>query len=149
MCSSQHGGPAQRVPDDDGRRSIVLPQVIRSANQILDIRGEVGVLELPLGGAEPREVEPQHGDTKRGQGRRDATGCEDIFRAGEAVSEERIGANTWCWHVQPRGQLMTEAARKGHADRTIVHGGLQSDSLLVSIARRRSYASRRDSSVVR
>src|SRR3954447_16353356 len=32
MCSSQHGGPAQRVPDDDGRRSIVLPQVIRSAN---------------------------------------------------------------------------------------------------------------------
>jgi hypothetical protein len=53
MCCGQHSGPAQRMADDNGRRSIVLPQMIRSADQILDIRRKVGVLELPRGGAEP------------------------------------------------------------------------------------------------
>src|SRR3546814_7267035 len=57
-----------------------------------DVGGEVGVGELPLAGAEPGEVEAQHGKAALRQASGDARGGEDVLVAGEAVGEERIGA---------------------------------------------------------
>src|SRR5262245_33568975 len=63
---SQHRSATQRVTYENCRGPIVRAQVIGGEDEILDIRGEIGVRELPLGGSEPCEIKPQNRNTKRG-----------------------------------------------------------------------------------
>src|SRR5262245_61848787 len=63
---SQHRSTTQRVTDENCWGPIVRAQVIGGEDEILDIRGEIGVLELPLGGSKPCEIKPQNRNTQRG-----------------------------------------------------------------------------------
>ena len=62
----QHGCTTQRVANENGGSPIVCAQMTRGEDQVLDIRQKVRVLELSLGGSEPREVEPQDCYAERG-----------------------------------------------------------------------------------
>ena len=58
----EHRGAAEAVADQDRRRGECLAQMIGGGDQIVDVRGERGVGELAFAGAEPGEIEAQHGD---------------------------------------------------------------------------------------
>jgi hypothetical protein len=66
MRGGQDGSTTQRVANENGGSPIVRAQMTRGEDQVLDIRGKIRVLELSLGGSEPREVEPQDCNTERG-----------------------------------------------------------------------------------
>src|SRR3546814_2194736 len=72
-----------------------------------DVGGEVGVGELPLAGAEPGEVDAQHGKAALRQASGDARGGEDALVAGEAVGEERIGARSPRRSEEPTPELQS------------------------------------------
>ena len=76
-----------------------LAKRVGGGRQIVDIRGESCASEVPLAIAKPREIEPQRGDAFIGQSAGYANGRHALFRAGEAVREERVGLGL------ARGQL--------------------------------------------
>ena len=47
MRRGQHGGTTKGVANQNGGGPIVRAQMIGGKNQVLDVRGEIGVLELP------------------------------------------------------------------------------------------------------
>ncbi len=46
MRSSENGGTAERVPDEQRGSREVLAQVVGSAHEVVNVGGEIGVLEL-------------------------------------------------------------------------------------------------------
>ena len=76
---------------------------------------------------DPRPVKSNSQDRypERDQLGCNVTGRKDVLRAREAMSEQRIAADTRWRQVQARCELVTETAREGHADHTRAHGGLQ------------------------
>src|SRR5215475_1517881 len=99
--------------------------MVGGVDQVLDIRGKIRVLEFSLRGPEPCEIEPQDCNTERGKLRSNVTSCNDVFRTSEAMSEQRVSADTPRRQVQTRCQLITETASEGRADCTRVHHALQ------------------------
>ena len=90
--------------------------MIGGAHQVLDVGGERGVGELALRRAEPGEIEAQDRDAERGQLGGNVAGGDDVLRAREAVREQRIGAHRARRQIEPRGELVAEAAGEGDAD---------------------------------
>ena len=109
---SQHSSATQAVADQDGGGAVVVPEVVRGGHQVGNVGGEVGVGELALAMAQAGEVEAQHGNAVARQTLGDAGGGEDVLRAGEAVGEERIGADGPLRPIEPRGELAAVAAWK-------------------------------------
>jgi hypothetical protein len=68
----QHGGAAEAVADENGRRLVLLTQPVGGAHEILHIGTEIGVGELALARAEPGEVEAQCRDAELAQPAGDA-----------------------------------------------------------------------------
>ena len=68
---------------------IVVPQEVRGLHQILDVRGEVGMGEITLAGAEAGEIETQDGDAVSRKPFGDSAGREYVLRASETMGEER------------------------------------------------------------
>ena len=71
----EHGGPAERVADEQLRRAVWCSRShAAAATQVVDVRAEVGVGELALAGAETGEVEAQDPEALLGQLGGDARG---------------------------------------------------------------------------
>ena len=108
--SRQHGGATKRVADQQLGGTIMVRQVGSGPTEILHVRGEVAVRELAARRAEPREVEPQHGDAPHGQLGREPLRGENVFRAGEAMGEDRVCTHGSGREIEPGGQGVTAAA---------------------------------------
>ena len=102
----EHGGTAEAVADQDRGRAARAPQRVRGGDEVAHVRGERRVGEFALAGAEPGEVEAQHGDAERGQGLGDAPRRVDVLAAGEAVREQRIGARLTHGSIEQRGEVL-------------------------------------------
>jgi hypothetical protein len=113
---SEHGGTTQRVANEDFRGPEVPAQVVGGGDQVLDIRGKIGVLELPLGRPEAREIESQDRDAQRGQLRSYVSSCGDVFRAREAMRKQRMSTNARERQIQTRCQVIAKMTGEGHAD---------------------------------
>ena len=109
---SEHRGAAETVTDQDRRRRQRLPQMIGGSDQIVDIRGESGVGELAFAGAEPGEIETQHGDAVKLQALGDVVRRPVVLAAGEAMREQRDRARRAIGPVEQRGKLLTLGVRK-------------------------------------
>ena len=72
----QHRGAAEAVADQDRRRAVRLAQMIGGGDQVVDVRGKMRVGEFAFAGAEPGEIEAQHGDAVHRQPLGDALGGE-------------------------------------------------------------------------
>ena len=120
----QHRRPAERMPDQYRRRLMVDAQILGGANQILHIRGEVGVGEVALARAQPGEVEAQHRDVPLGEGGGDAGGGENVLGAGEAVREQSISARRIVALLQTPGEALAGGAEEGDFLRAGGHGGV-------------------------
>ena len=107
MGGGQHGRAAEAVADQDLRRHVVIAQEVGGLHQILDIRGEVGVGEIALAGAEAGEIEAQDGDAVARQLFGNSAGRKDILRAGEAMCEQREGARLAFRQFEPPRQGRT------------------------------------------
>ena len=106
VSGGEHRGAAETVPDQNRRRREFLPQVIGGGDQIVDIRRERGIGELAFAGAEPGEIEAQHGDAVQGQPLGDAPRRAIVLAAGEAMGEQRHGADRTVRPVEQRGELV-------------------------------------------
>ena len=100
----EHGGAAEAVADQNGRRADRRPQMIGGGDQIVDIRRKSGVGELAFAGAEPGEIEAQHGDAAQFQALRNQPRRLDVLAAGEAMREQRDGADRPLRPVEQRGK---------------------------------------------
>ena len=69
------------------------PQMIGRGDQIVDIRGECGVGEFALAGAEPGEIEAQHRDAVQLEPLGDMPRRPIALAAGEAMREQRHRAD--------------------------------------------------------
>src|SRR5262249_60225247 len=63
--------------------------------------------EFAFARAEPGEVEAQRGDAERGKPLGDALGGVDVLAAGEAMSEQRVGARLTGGTIEQRGKLLS------------------------------------------
>ena len=79
------------MPDQQLRRLVVLGEIVRGANQVLDVGRKIGVGEIAVAGAEPGEIETQHGDALGRERAADARRGGDILAAGKTVREQRKG----------------------------------------------------------
>ena len=86
--------------------------MIRGGDQIVDVRGERGVGEFALAGAEAGEVETQHGDAVQFQTFRNAARRLVVLAAGKAVREQRHRAHRPLRPVQQRGQRLALGIRE-------------------------------------
>ena len=87
----QNSRTAEAVSDQDGWRFIIAPKKIHRSQEILDIGRKIRVCEIAAAHAEAGEIEPQHADALCRQRRRYPRRGENIFRAGKAMRENRIG----------------------------------------------------------
>ena len=118
----EHGGTAERVPDQHLRGSMLATQPIGGGNQIVGVRREVGVLELALAHPQPREVEPQHPEAQIGERVGDARRRSDVLAAGEAVGEQRERPRRAGRQIESGGELGLLTPRKGHSFDACGHG---------------------------
>ena len=108
----QHGGTAQAVADQQGRRLVFAPQEVGGGQQVGDVGGEVAVGEVALAGAQTGEVEAHHGHAACLQGTADAGGSLDVLAAGEAVGEEGEGAGV-VGQIQDARQFLAAGILEG------------------------------------
>ena len=117
----EHRCAPETVADQNRRRREFLPQVIGGGDQIVDVRRECRIGELTFAGAEPGEIEAQHGDAVKGQTFGNAPRRAIILAAGEAMGEQRHGADRTLRPVEQRGELVALLVAKiellgGHED---------------------------------
>ena len=80
--------------------------MVGGGDQIVDVRGKVGVGKLAFAGAEPGEIEAQHGDTVELEALGDVPRRPDAFAAGEAMRKQRHRAHRTVRPVEQRGKLL-------------------------------------------
>ena len=102
----QDRGAAEAVADQDRRRLSGFAQMVGGAHEVGDVGGEGGVGEIALAGAKTREVEPQHRDALGRQRHRDPLRRQHVLAAGEAMREQRVGADLAVRRVERGGQLL-------------------------------------------
>src|SRR5262249_6678932 len=107
----EHGGAAETVADEDRRRLRPAAQLVRGGDEIADVGGKRRVGELTLTGAEPGEVEAQHGDAERGEPFGHALGGVGVLAAGKAVRKQRIGARLAGGASEQRGKVRPPGLR--------------------------------------
>ncbi len=112
---AQHGRAAKRVTDQKTGRHIARREIAASGDEVVDIRGERGVLELSTRMAKPGEIEAQHRDAHRGKARGDAARGGDILGAGEAMREKGGAQMRAVGHVEPGGKLAAVMAGESDA----------------------------------
>ncbi len=78
--------------------------MVGGGDQIVDVRGEVGVGKLAFAGAEPGEIEAQHGDTVKLEAFGDVPRGPDALAAGEAMRKQRHSAHRTVRPVEQRGE---------------------------------------------
>jgi len=83
----QHGGATEAVADQDRRRLMVFAKPVCGGDQVVDVGTEVGVGELAVAMAEPREIKPEDADAVLDEAGGDPLGGKDVLRAGETVGE--------------------------------------------------------------
>src|SRR4029077_15653049 len=87
----EHRGAAEAVSDEQPGRLVIAPQEIRGGDEIVDVRGEVGVREIAFAAAEPGEVEAQPRDAALRERLADRGRRLALLGAGEAVREQGGG----------------------------------------------------------
>ncbi len=110
--SGEDRRPAKTVPDQDRRRLTRLPQMVGGEDEIGDVRRERRIGEIAFAGAEPGEVEPQHGNAARRQRRRDAPRRQHVLAAGEAMRKQRVGLDGAVGQIERGGELLPLGARE-------------------------------------
>ena len=90
----EHGGAAERVTHQNGRRSMLLLQESGRRKQVRDVGGEVAVRKIALTLAKTGKIETQHRDTRISQRTADIGGGLQILGTGKTMCEQSIGA---CW----------------------------------------------------
>ena len=108
-CGRQDRRAAKAVSDQDRGRALRFPQRVSGGDKIRDVRGECGVGEFAVAAPQPGEIEAQYADPQRGQALGDAARRMNILAAGEAVREQRKGANLARRQVKERARA---AARR-------------------------------------
>jgi peroxiredoxin len=89
--SMEDSGTTQRVADQDRWRLPFALQELRSCHEVPNVGGERRVGKLTLALTQTGEVEAEHTDTGLAQGPADIDHRFVLFRAREAVGEQRIG----------------------------------------------------------
>src|SRR6516162_1608442 len=110
--SGKHSRTSETVADQNRRSAFEATQLVRSGNEVGHVRREIGVCELTFAGAETGEVEAQHPDAQRGQSFSNPPRGVDIVSAGEAVSEQRIGARLLRRLVEQSGEPLAPSIRE-------------------------------------
>jgi hypothetical protein len=95
------------VADQEFGRTKMARKILSGSLEVLHIRGEVAVGELPARGPEAGEVEPQNGDAPIGEFRRDPPGDEEVFRASETMGEDCVGSDWAKREFEPGGERIT------------------------------------------
>ncbi len=83
----QGGGPAKTVADQQARRRDPMAYMIDGVNEVLNVRGEIGVGEVAVAATQAGKVETQYPDAGMRQGIRNAGGGVQVLAAGEAMRE--------------------------------------------------------------
>ena len=104
-CRGQHGSTPKRVADQDGRRGVIVAQVVGCADEILDVGGKVGIRELSLRRSKAGEIEAQHAEAVRRQGGGDTPRGQDVFGAGEAMREKHKRAHGTGGEIQAGAEV--------------------------------------------
>ena len=112
VSGGKHGGTAKTMPNQDRGRRQHLPKIIGGGDQIIDIRREGSVGELPFAGAKPGEIEPQHGDAVKLQALGDVACRSVLLAARKAMREQRNRARGTIRPVKQRSKLLTLGVRK-------------------------------------
>ena len=106
MRGGEHRGAAETVADQHGRCGQRLAEMVGGGDQIVDVRGKVGVGELAFAGAEPGEIEAQHGDTVELEAFGDVARRPDALAAGKAMRKQRHRPHRSVRPVEQRGELL-------------------------------------------
>ena len=85
MRGGEHGGAAETVADQQGRCGQRLAEMVGGGDQIVNVRGKVGVGELTFARTQPGEIKAQHGDTMELEALGDMPRRPDAFAAGKAM----------------------------------------------------------------
>ena len=117
----QHRRSAKTMPDEniDGHQRFT--QVGCRRKQILHIRGEIRVREFALAHAEAREIETENREPALGKLACDPCRREQVFRAGEAVREQRKRARLSFRIIEPGRKRRALRAWKCYFLRTGSH----------------------------
>ncbi len=87
----QHRRATQRVADQDGWPLVFALEEVRRGDQVAHVGRERRVGEVAFAFAETRKIEPQYTDPGVTQRPADIDHGLVLFRAGEAMREERVG----------------------------------------------------------
>ena len=88
-------------------------QVVGRSDEVVEVGREVGVLELSVAVAETGEVEAQHAEAPVRKRARDAGRGREVLGAGEAVREQRGGADRADGVVVARVERCTKRPGEG------------------------------------
>lgn len=113
-------GAAEAVADQDRWRLADAAQMIGGAHEIGDVGGEGRIGKIAFAGAEPGEVEAEHGDAPCGERNRDALGRQRVLAAGETVREQRVSRGLAVRQLQCGRELMATLA--GELEALRCHG---------------------------
>ena len=117
----EHRRAAEAVPDQERRGAVLAPEEVRRGDEIVDVRGEIGVREITLAPAQAGEIEAQHGKPLLGERGADRGRGLALLGAGEAVGEDGVGERRPGGRVEPRGERRTECAGKSHGSTAGCH----------------------------
>ena len=106
MRGGEHRGAAQTMTDQNRGRGERLAQMVGRGDQIVDVGRKGGVGKLAFAGAEPGEIEPQHGDAVKLQAVGDVACGPVVLAAGEAMRKQRDRACRPIRPVEQRGKLL-------------------------------------------
>src|SRR6185312_5571356 len=112
--SGENSCTAEAVTYEDLRGRVPLTKHVGRADDVLDVRREVGVGELALARSEPGEVEPQHADPSVYEAARDPSRGGDFLRTREAVREQGVRHWVNLRTVEPAAQSVTARSGEPH-----------------------------------
>src|SRR5690606_10793673 len=107
----ERGGTAEAVSDEQPRPDAAAAEPVRGGDEVLDVRGEVGVARL-VAPAEAGEVEAEHAEALLGEGTAQPRGGAGLPGAGEAMGEDGTRVRRALRPVEPGVERPTARPRK-------------------------------------
>jgi hypothetical protein len=80
--------------------------MVRRRDEIGNVRGKMRVGEIAFAGAEPGEIEAEHGDAARRERLGNTPSCQAVLAAGEAMRKQRIGDRLLGRTFEPGGEQL-------------------------------------------
>jgi hypothetical protein len=113
MSRLQHGGPSQRVSNENSRRLVALFEKLCRGDQIPHVRRKIGLGKVPFTFPQTGEVESQNANLLAGQGPAQSSDGPEVFRAGKAMCEKGVGVRSLVGReVEPGCKLFAPIVRE-------------------------------------